>query len=87
MADFALRGIPDDLYDTLRRAADRNHRSVNGEILARLEASVRPSTVDADVLLARIEERRGRLDDGSATGEFPCLDDSLLRELKQAGRS
>ena len=40
MATFTLKNLPDDLLDRLRAAAERHHRSINGEILARLEVSL-----------------------------------------------
>lgn len=61
MADLALRGIPDELHRELKAAAERNHRSLNGEILSRLAASVRPAPVDALALLERIERRHREL--------------------------
>ncbi len=79
MANVALRGMSPELHQTLKQAAERSHRSLNGEILARLEASVRMSTVDVDALLARIEARRERF-------RVPDLDTAELRALKQAGR-
>lgn len=80
MPDLALRGLSPELHEALKRAAARNHRSLNGEVLARLEASMAGSTVDVDALLARIGERRKRIDLGT-------LDAKALRKLKQAGRS
>ena len=56
MPDVALRGISPVLHQALKRAAERNHRSLNGEILARLEESVRASVVDVDALLAAVGE-------------------------------
>ena len=79
MADVALRGISADVHGALREAAARNHRSLNGEILARLEASVRPVSVDVDGLLARIRERGGRT-------QLASLDDDAIRTLADAGR-
>jgi plasmid stability protein len=80
MADVALRGIPADLHGALREAASRNHRSLNGEILARLEASVRPAPADVEGLLARIRERGSR-------SRLGTLDEKALRELRDVGRS
>ena len=34
--NIALRNVPEDLHAELKAAAKRNHRSLNGEILARL---------------------------------------------------
>ena len=79
MPDVALRGLDPTLHLALKRAAERNHRSLNGEILARLEASVQASVVNVDALLARIEARKGR------TGSLK-LDEDGLRGLKEEGR-
>ena len=79
MPDIALRGMSPELHRALKQGAERNHRSLNGEILARLEASVRTSTVNVDALLARIVARRGR-------SSIPDLDADELRTLKQEGR-
>jgi hypothetical protein len=79
MPDIALRGISSELHQALKNAAEQNHRSLNGEILARLEASVEMTTVDVDALLARIQVRGNRY---NTLG----LDPEKLRELKQAGR-
>jgi len=79
MADIALRGLTTEAHQALRDAAARNHRSLNGEILARLEASLRPSVTDVEGLLGRIRVRRERADIGS-------IDSAELRALKRAGR-
>jgi hypothetical protein len=79
MPDVALRGLSPGLHQALKEAAEENHRSLNGEILVRLERSFRPFIVDVDALLARVAARRNRL--GSLT-----LTANELRELKDAGR-
>ena len=79
MAQIALRGVPDQLHDEIREAAARNHRSVNGEILARLEESVQHPITDVESLLERIRRRREEI------GELD-LSEETLRELKNAGR-
>ena len=79
MPDVAIRGLSPTLHQALKRAANRNHRSLNGEILARLESSVQLSTVDVDVLFARIEARKER------TGLL-SLGPGELRGLKGNGR-
>ena len=40
MPSVALRGVPEYVHRRLKDAARSNHRSLNGEILARLVASV-----------------------------------------------
>ncbi len=79
MPDVALRGLSPGLHQALKEAAERNHRSLNGEILARLEDSLRPYTVDVDVLLGRVEARKNRLADLELTEEE-------LRAMKDTGR-
>lgn len=79
MPDLPLRGMSPGLHKALKEAAQRNHRSLNGEILARLEASVRGSAVDVDALLARVRERKGR-------SRVPDLTSEELKALKEAGR-
>ena len=74
-----LRGVPDRLHRELKAAAARNCRSLNGEILARLTASVQAEPAGVETLLERIRQRRGRIgpvDLGAAA----------LREMKDAGR-
>ena len=77
MRQVALRGIPDDVHRELKAAAARNHRSLNGEILARLTASVRPG--DVATLLERIRQRH------EAVGPLD-LTEAALRDLRNAGR-
>ena len=79
MANLALRGLSEEMYDSLKRAAVRNHRSLNGEVLARLEASIRPAAIGAEVVLARVASRSPSL-------RLPALDEDLLEALKGAGR-
>lgn len=79
MPDLALRGLSPELHRELKEAARKNHRSVNGEILARLEASVASTTVEVEALLRRINQRRGR-------APVPDLDPAALKRLKESGR-
>ncbi len=79
MPDVALRGIPEELHRELKAAARRGHRSLNGEILARLAASVRPQPVDAAALLERIRRRH------EALGPID-LKERTLRRLRNEGR-
>ena len=79
MPNLALRGIPDQLHRELKLAASRNHRSLNGEILARLTASVRGEPADPETLLERIRLRQETL------GEVD-LSQEALREMRGAGR-
>ncbi len=80
MPDVALRGLPEDVHRELKSAASRNHRSLNGEILERLTASVRGNTVDTAELMERVRRR------WEGVGEID-LSDETINELKNAGRA
>lgn len=53
MATLTLKNIPDDLYEDLRRSAAEARRSLNSEVLHRLEDSLRTHRLDPEELLAR----------------------------------
>ena len=61
MTKITLHGMRPGLQRALEEAAVRNGRSLNGEILARLEASVCPQPGDVEALLRQIERRHAKL--------------------------
>lgn len=79
VSDLALRGLSDHLHRELVSAANRNHRSLNGGIIARLTASVRSEAVDVKHLLERIRLRHETI------GPVDLSEDTL-REMRDAGR-
>ena len=79
MPDLALRGLSDHLHRELVSAANRNHRSLNGEIIARLTDSVRSEPADVERLLERIRLRHKTL-------EPVDLSEVTIREMRDAGR-
>jgi antitoxin FitA len=79
MVNFTLKGIPDPLYERLRAAAARNRRSINGEVISRLERSLEMLPVDTDSLLSRVRAVRER-------EPLPYLSDSALRSARDEGR-
>jgi antitoxin FitA len=54
MATITVKNIPDDVYRRLKAAAERNRRSINGEIISRIEQSLRSRRVAADDILSRV---------------------------------
>jgi plasmid stability protein len=52
---LTLKGIPEPIYRRVKQAAERNHRSMNGEIIACLEQVLGPRQVD---LAANLEAAR-----------------------------
>ena len=45
MATITIKNIPDDLYQELKLRAERNHRSVNSEVIFLIEQAVRKTRV------------------------------------------
>jgi len=68
MLTFTLKNIPIDLHHRLKASAELNRRSLNREILARLESGFAAPRVDTEVhagrlhaftaLLPRVEHRK-----------------------------
>ncbi len=79
MRSFTLKGIPDDLYERLKRSAEAHRRSVNSEVLVLLERALTGRRRDPQESLARADALRARL------GLTPLTDDELERS-KRAGR-
>lgn len=54
MATITVKNIPDELYRKLKAAAEINRRSINNEIISRIERSLLPRRVAKDQLIARV---------------------------------
>lgn len=52
---LSIKSVPDDLARALRQRAERNHRSIQGELMHILETAVRPRPFRADALIERIQ--------------------------------
>ncbi len=79
-ANLTLKGVPDDVYERLKQSATVNHRSLNSEIIARLEAQVLTRRVSAQEHLFAIRPTRDRLTAVS-------FDHTDVDRFKRAGRS
>ena len=80
MASLTLKGIPDDLLTRMRRVAETNRRSLNREVIERLERSLEGRRLDPESLLARADALRARL-------ALSPMDDAVIRQAKRAGRA
>jgi plasmid stability protein len=48
---FSIKNVPDDLADALRERAEKNHRSIQGELMAILESALaRPALTPVEVV-------------------------------------
>ena len=79
MASLTIRDIPDDVLETLRERARRNHRSLNGEILALFEQQARTPVTDPESLIASVREIQDRYEIGP-------VDHAEVDAIKREGR-
>lgn len=73
MATITLKGIPDDIHQRLKERAARNHRSLNREIMASLEAALRSEPVDARAFIGRIRSLRPSGHEQLSSEDFDAL--------------
>jgi antitoxin FitA len=77
---LTLKGVPDEVYERLKQSATINHRSLNSEIIARLEAQVLPHRTSAQEHLAAIRAASARLTKVS-------FDHAEIDRFKRQGRA
>ena len=69
---ITVKGIPEELYRRLKAAAEANHRSLNSEIISRIEQTLLARRVPAAELLKRVRRLHGSF--GGRTLELEQLD-------------
>lgn len=79
MSSLTIKGIPEELLVQLRNAASVCRRSLNSEVLMRLERSLGSTRVDPDAFLARLNALQQRT-------ELPPLTDEILERAINKGR-
>lgn len=79
MPTYTLKDIPDELYERIKESADLGRRSINSEILHRLERSLMSEKIDPVRFLERVRRRR-------ESGALPRVSDEDLRAAREAGR-
>lgn len=78
MATITIKNIPDELHDALKKKASLQRRSLNSEIIACLEASLRSLPVDLESFLYKTQALREQV-----SGRLSNRD---LKTLKDEGR-
>ena len=61
MPTLTLKNIPEDLHARLKASAERNRRSLNSEILVRLEQNISRPVLDPIVHAGRLRAFTARL--------------------------
>jgi plasmid stability protein len=79
MASLTIKGVPDEVLERLRRSAEEHRRSLNSEVIHRLERSVGSVPIDPDAYLARVRRLQERT-------SLPPLTDEMLDEARREGR-
>ena len=79
MPTLTVKNLSPEVHSGLKARAALHHRSLNSEILATLESSLRPSRVDPEEFLDRIRALRGE-----TSGAVSAED---LQTFKNEGRS
>lgn len=78
MLNLTLKNIPRELHARLRESADRNRRSLNSEILARLEREFAAPLVDAGAHARALR---------AFVAKLPRVDHSRVARYKRQGRA
>ena len=78
MATLTLKNIPDELHARLKESAERNRRSLNSEILIRLESAFAAPVIDARQHVRELKE---------FTDRQPMQDHTLIDRFKRHGRT
>jgi plasmid stability protein len=58
---ITLKNIPDDIYASLKCAAEAHHRSLNSEVIACLERVLLPARISHEAHLAQARQIRDEL--------------------------
>jgi antitoxin FitA len=78
MPTLTLKNIPKHLHAMLKESAERNRRSLNSEILARLEADLAAPRVDREAPGKELK---------AFTARFPKVEHSRISRYKRQGRA
>lgn len=79
MPAVTVKNIPQNIYRQLKKAAANNRRSINSEIIFRIECSLQSQRLDPNLLIIKARQLRER------TASFPISDDEF-NNAKAAGR-
>ena len=77
MLNLTLKNIPKDLHAMLKESAEKNRRSLNSEILMRLESDFAAPTVDPEAQARALKAFAARL---------PRVEHARVGRYKRQGR-
>ena len=80
MATLVLKNVPEDLYQALKVAAERNHRSLNAQAIAYLSSCTGHRPISVDERLRQAATIRAQV------AAVPISDDELVELYKMDRR-
>ena len=80
MPSLTIKNVPEGVYARLKRSAEEHRRSLNSEVIHRLEQAVGLDPVAPESLLAEVRALR-------ESADVPYLTDESLREARDQGRA
>ena len=78
MLTLTLKNIPQDLHAMLKKSAEKNRRSLNSEILLRLESDFAAPTVDPGAYAKELK---------AFTARLPRVEHAKVTRYKRQGRA
>lgn len=78
MLTLTLKNIPQDLHAMLKESAEKNRRSLNSEILLRLESDFAAPTVDPEAYAKELK---------AFTARLPRVEHAKVTRYKRQGRA
>lgn len=82
MATLTIRNVPDELYERLKQAAERNRRSLNNEAIILLEEKLFPPQRTPEEIRSILETARKLRD----LDKFHIPSNEALTAAKEEGR-
>jgi antitoxin FitA len=82
MTTLTIKNIPNNVYESLKHAAEINRRSMNSEAIICLETVLAPTQLTATEKLARVRAIRAT----GANAMGMKLNHTLVDDFKKAGR-
>ncbi|HEX8672317.1 MAG TPA: Arc family DNA-binding protein [Longimicrobium sp.] len=79
MPSLTIKGIPVEVLQRLRHSAEEHRRSLNSEVIYRLERSIGSEPIDPEAFIARVRRLQDRT-------KLPPLTDEMLEEAMNYGR-
>lgn len=79
MAEITFSNFPDGLYEILERHAKAQHRSLENEVIARIQSTIDENPIDVEAWIEEANRNRQHI--------RGFLTDEMLKEFRDDGRA